>query len=215
MEEIEFLLDRCKPDILIAGYSAYSHHYDYKAMKAAADKHGAYLMADMAHISGLVAGKVAPSPFDHCDIVTTTTHKSLQCNRGALIFYRKGVRSESKNGEKIMYDLEERINNSVFPGHQGGPHMHSIAGIAVGLKLATTPEFKEYSAQVVANAKILSQSLHKMGLPTVNDDTLNHMMLINLRGRQVDGARVDFLCEKVNITINKNTIPGIIRVKIR
>lgn len=136
------MMERTMPHVLVAGYSSYTHHYDYKGLREICDKHGAYLMADMAHISGLVSAGVAPNPFDHCDIVTTTTHKSLQCPRGAMIFYRKGVRSVTKKGVKIMYDLEDKINHSVFPGHQGGPHLSNIAGIAVGLKLATTPEYK-------------------------------------------------------------------------
>lgn len=176
-------------------------------MKEIADRHGAYLLSDMAHISGLVAGEAAPNLFEHSDIVTTTTQKALQGNRGALIFYRKGVRKETKKG-KIMYDLEDKINGSVFPGHQGGPHNHSIAGICATLKLAQTSEFKEYQAQVVKNAKTLSESLNKMGYPTVEGSTKNHMALINVKAQNLDGARVDTLSETVNITLNKNVIPG-------
>lgn len=145
------------PDIILAGYSAYCHHYDYEGLKEIANQTGAYLMADMAHISGLVAGEVAPDLFQHCDIVTTTTHKSLQCARGALIFYRKGVRTETKKGP-VYYDLEQKINDSVFPGHQGGPHVNNIAAIGVGLQLATTPEFKQYQ-QAVSNDCNLKRSL--------------------------------------------------------
>lgn len=143
-EEIDFMMERTMPHVLVAGYSLYTDHYDYGEMKRVANKHGAYLMADMAHISGLVAAKVAPNLFEHCDIVTTTTHKSLQCSRGAMTFYRKGVRSTTKKGDKIYYDLENKINDSVYPAHQSGPHINNIAGIAVGLELANTPEFIDY-----------------------------------------------------------------------
>jgi glycine hydroxymethyltransferase len=147
-QEIATLVEQFKPQILIAGYSAYCHHYDYEQLAKIAHANGAYLMADMAHISGLVSGGVAPNLFDYCDIVTTTTHKSLQCNRGALIFFRKGEKRnlslKSKPKEVKFYDLEQRINDSVFPSHQGGPHMHTIAGVGVGLGLANTPAFKKY-----------------------------------------------------------------------
>lgn len=181
-------------------------------------------MADMAHISGLVSGGAAPNLFDFCDIVTTTTHKSLQCNRGAMIFYRKGEKrnlanQKAKTGE--LYDLEQKINDSVFPGHQGGPHMHSIAAIGVGLGLANTPAFKKYQhdvniyffisdSKIVANAQTLSDTLIKFGLPTVGGGTLNHIVLTDVKnGANIDGARVDYMGGFVNMTINKNVIPGI------
>ncbi|RMZ81397.1 hypothetical protein DV738_g2229, partial [Chaetothyriales sp. CBS 135597] len=133
-----------RPKIIIAGTSAYSRLIDYQRMQEIARSVGAYLLSDMAHISGLVAAGVIPSPFPHSDIVTTTTHKSLRGPRGAMIFYRKGVRSENKKGEKVLYDLEEKINASVFPGHQGGPHNHTISALAVALRQAQGKEFKEY-----------------------------------------------------------------------
>merc|ERR1712167_262886 len=117
---------------------------------------GAYLLADMAHISGLVAAGVTKSPFDYADVVTTTTHKSLRGPRGAMIFYRKGVRSTTAKGKEIMYDLDSKINFSVFPGHQGGPHNHTIAGLAVALKQAQDPLFKEYQVQVKKNCLVLA-----------------------------------------------------------
>merc|ERR1719191_2568919 len=118
-----------RPKLIIAGASAYSRHIDYPRMREICDKVGAYLLADMAHISGLVAAGVVPSPFDYADIITTTTHKSLRGPRGAMIFYRKGVRSVNKKGEEIMYNLEQPINAAVFPGHQGGPHNHTISAL--------------------------------------------------------------------------------------
>jgi len=130
-DELQNMALKFRPKMLIAGYSSYPRHYDYQKMKKIADSVGAYLLSDMAHISGLVAAGVAPSPFDFSDIVTTTTHKTLQGARGAMIFYRKGQRSTKKNGEPIMYNLEQKINESVFPGHQGGPHLNNIAATAI------------------------------------------------------------------------------------
>lgn len=137
-----------RPKLIVAGASAYARVIDYARMRKIADNHNAYLLSDMAHISGLVSAKVIPSPFDYSDIVTTTTHKSLRGPRGAMIFYRKGLRSVNKKGEEIMYDLKDKINFAVFPGLQGGPHNHTIAALATALKQANTPEFKAYQKQV-------------------------------------------------------------------
>ena len=129
-----------RPKVIVAGTSAYCRLIDYKRMREIADLCGAYLLVDMAHISGLISSGVIPSPFDHADIVTTTTHKSLRGPRGAMIFYRKGVRkTDPKTGKELLYDLEGPINFSVFPGHQGGPHNHTITALAVALKQAQTP----------------------------------------------------------------------------
>jgi len=140
-----------RPRLIIAGASAYARNYDYPRMRKIADSVNAYLLADMAHISGLVAANIVANPFDYSDIVTTTTHKTLRGPRGGMIFFRKGVRSTDKDGNKIMYDLETPINNAVFPGLQGGPHNHTIAALAVALKEAQSPEFKDYQVQVKAN----------------------------------------------------------------
>lgn len=129
-----------RPKLIIAGTSAYSRLINYERMRAIADDVGAYLLSDMAHISGLVAGDAIPSPFPYSDIVTTTTHKSLRGPRGAMIFFRKGVRKVNKKGEKEMYDLEGPINSSVFPGHQGGPHNHTITALAVALHQAQSSD---------------------------------------------------------------------------
>lgn len=137
-----------RPKLIVAGASAYTRHYDYPRMRAIADKSKAILLADMAHISGLVAAGLVPSPFEYADVVTTTTHKSLRGPRGAMIFYRKGQKGTDKKGNPIMYDLEGPINFSVFPGLQGGPHNHTIAGLACALKQAASPEFKAYQKQV-------------------------------------------------------------------
>lgn len=137
-----------RPKLIVAGASAYTRHYDYPRMREIANKHNAYLLADMAHISGLVAAGVVPSPFEYADVVTTTTHKSLRGPRGAMIFYRKGQKGTDKKGNAIMYDLEGPINFSVFPGLQGGPHNHTISGLAVALKQAVGAEYKAYQEQV-------------------------------------------------------------------
>lgn len=197
-----------RPRLIIAGASAYSRHYDYPRMRAIADRVGAYLHADMAHISGLVAAGVVPTPFDHSDVVTTTTHKALRGPRGALIFFRKGVRSTTKKGEPIMYNLEGPINSAVFPGLQGGPHNHTIAALAVALKMAQAPEFVKYQSQVLSNASTLANALDKRGYSLVSGGTDNHLMLVNLKPSGIDGARTERVLELSGIALNKNTVPG-------
>eukprot|EP00656_Telonema_subtile_P013827 TRINITY_DN1702_c0_g1_i1.p1 TRINITY_DN1702_c0_g1~~TRINITY_DN1702_c0_g1_i1.p1 ORF type:complete len:499 (-),score=143.74 TRINITY_DN1702_c0_g1_i1:131-1627(-) len=197
-----------RPKVIVAGASAYSRNIDYKRMREIADSVGAYLMADMAHISGLVAADVTASPFDYADIVTTTTHKSLRGPRGAMIFFKKGVRSTTKKGKNIMYDLEEKINFSVFPGHQGGPHNHTIAGLAVALKQSMEPEFKLYQEQVLRNCKVLASELQGHGINLVSGGTDNHLLLADLRSTGVDGARVEHVLECAHVAVNKNTVPG-------
>ena len=198
-----------RPKTIVAGTSAYCRLIDYKRMREIADLCGAYLVVDMAHISGLVSAGVIPSPFEHADIVTTTTHKSLRGPRGAMIFYRKGVRkSDPRTGKEVLYDLEGPINFSVFPGHQGGPHNHTITALAVALKQATTPEFKQYQQQVIDNAKALEVEFKRLGYKLVADGTDSHMVLLDLRPHSLDGARVEAVLEQVNIACNKNSIPG-------
>ncbi|KAM7296272.1 clusterin-associated protein 1 isoform X2 [Ixodes scapularis] len=165
-------------------------------------------MADMAHVSGLVAAQVAPNPFEYCDIVTTTTHKTLRGPRAGVIFYRKGVRSETKAGVKVMYDLEEKIKQAVFPGLQGGPHNNTIAGIAVALKQAKTPEFKAYQEQVVKNAKMLAKELQAKGYTCVSGGTDNHLVWVDLRPTGLNGSRAERVLELMSIACNKNTVPG-------
>lgn len=197
------------PKLIIAGVSCYSRNLDYARMKKIADENGAWLMADMAHISGLVAAGVVPSPFEHCDIVSTTTHKTLRGCRAGIIFYRKGVRSvDPKTGKEIMYNLEGPINQAVFPGLQGGPHNHAIAGIAVTLKQAMTPEFKAYQKQVVANCKALSAAMVDLGYEVVTGGSDNHLILVNLRKRGTDGGRAEKVLEGCSVACNKNTCPG-------
>lgn len=152
-----------RPKLIVAGASAYARLIDYKKMKEICNLNNAWLLSDMAHISGLVSAGVIPSPFDYSDIVTTTTHKSLRGPRGAMIFYRKGIRSTNKKGDQIMYDLESKINFSVFPGFQGGPHNHTIAALATCLLQALSPEYKLYQQQVLKNSKHFANELINKG----------------------------------------------------
>jgi len=203
-----------RPKLIVAGTSAYSRLIEYSRMRDIADKVGAYLMSDMAHVSGLVAAGVIPSPFKYTDVVTTTTHKSLRGPRGAMIFYRKGVRRVDKKGKEEMYDLEGPINASVFPGHQGGPHNHTITALAVALHQAQSREFKEYQRTVLLNAKALADRLGNskekggLGYNIVSGGTDNHLVLVDLKNRGVDGARVERVLELVGVASNKNTVPG-------
>ncbi|KAI9834204.1 MAG: hypothetical protein M1819_003042 [Sarea resinae] len=198
-----------RPKVLVAGTSAYCRNIDYARMRKIADLVGAYLFVDMAHISGLISAGVIPSPFPHADVVTTTTHKSLRGPRGAMIFFRKGVRKvDAKTGKETLYDLEGPINFSVFPGHQGGPHNHTITALAVALKQASTPEFKEYQQQVIKNAKAVEEEFKRLGYTLVADGTDCHMVLLDLRPKALDGARVEAVLEQANIACNKNSIPG-------
>ncbi|KAH6865092.1 serine hydroxymethyltransferase-domain-containing protein [Alternaria rosae] len=213
-EKMSELAHLYRPKVIVAGTSAYSRLIEYERMRKLADDVGAYLLSDMAHISGLVAAGVIPSPFPHSDIVTTTTHKSLRGPRGAMIFYRKGVRKVDKKGKEEMYDLEGPINASVFPGHQGGPHNHTITALAVALQQASTKEFKDYQQQVLDNAKSLAQRLGDskenggLGYNIVSGGTDNHLVLVDLKDRGVDGARVERILELVGVASNKNTVPG-------
>jgi len=197
-----------RPKVLIAGTSAYSRLLDYPRFRQIADEVGAYLLADMAHISGLVAAKVIPQPFEYADVVTTTTHKTLRGVRSGMIFYRKGIRKNTKTGKETPYDLENKINFAVFPSLQGGPHNHAIAGVAVALRQAMQPHFREYQLQVLKNSKALAEKLLELGYALVSGGTDNHLVLLDLRPKKLDGARVETVCDKVNITANKNTCPG-------
>ncbi|KAJ3124171.1 glycine hydroxymethyltransferase shm1 [Nowakowskiella sp. JEL0407] len=207
-EQLQKSVTLFRPKIIVAGASAYARNWDYAKMKKIADSCGAYLMADIAHLSGLIAAGVLPSPFEHADIVTTTTHKSLRGPRGAMIFFRKGVRRVDKKGNELMYDLENPINFSVFPGHQGGPHNHTITALAVALKAAKTPQFKEYQTQVLKNAKEMEKRFNELNYQMVSGGTDTHLLLLDLRNKSIDGARVERILELINIAANKNTVPG-------
>lgn len=197
-----------KPKIIIAGVSCYSRCLDYKRFRDIADQNGAYLFADMAHISGLVAAGIIPSPFEFADVVSTTTHKTLRGPRAGVIFFRKGVRSVKANGDKVLYDLESRINQAVFPALQGGPHNHAIAGIATAMQQAKLPEFKEYQVQVVKNAQRLCKGLSEKGYSIAAGGTDIHLVLVDLRKNGITGARAEYILEEISIACNKNTVPG-------
>ncbi|KAK5641317.1 hypothetical protein RI129_009864 [Pyrocoelia pectoralis] len=197
-----------RPKVIVAGISCYSRPLDYKRFREICDSVGAYLFADMAHISGLVAAGVTPSPFEYSDVVMTTGHKSLRGPRAAVIFFRKGVRSVNAKGEKIMYDLETKINNAVFPGLQGGPHNNAIAALATAFKQVKSPEFVQYQKQVVANAKRLATKLMEKGYNITTGGTDVHLVLVNLQGTGLSGAKAEKILEKVSIACNKNTVPG-------
>ncbi|KAK0096943.1 hypothetical protein PV326_003794 [Microctonus aethiopoides] len=197
-----------KPKVIIAGVSCYSRCLDYKRFKEIAIENNAYLFSDMAHISGLVAAGLIPSPFEYSDVVSTTTHKTLRGPRAGVIFFRKGVRSIGKNGEKIMYDIENRINQAVFPGLQGGPHNHAIAAIATAMKQAKTEEFVNYQKQVIANAVKLCKCLQQRGYKISTDGTDIHLILVDLRNVGISGAKAEKILEEISIACNKNTVPG-------
>lgn len=197
-----------RPRLIIGGASAYSRVIDYKRMREITDSVNGYLLADIAHVSGLVAAGVLPSPFDHAHVVSTTTHKTLRGPRAGMIFYRKGVESVDKDGVAKHYKLEEDIDFAVFPSLQGGPHNHQIAAIAVALKEAMTPEFVAYQKQVVRNAQMLGSTLATLKYDLVSGGTDNHLLLWDLRSRNIDGSRVEKVLEEASITVNKNSVPG-------
>ncbi len=186
----------CKPKMIIAGASAYARTIDFKKFREIADACGAVLMVDMAHIAGLVAAGVHPSPIPYADVVTTTTHKTLRGPRGGMILCNQEA------ADKYNF------NKAIFPGIQGGPLMHVIAAKAVCLKEALQPEFKEYQKNVVANAQALCDGLKKRGVKIVSDGTDNHLMLVDLTTFDLTGKEVEKLLDTVNITCNKNTIPN-------
>lgn len=208
-DQLERTAKLFKPKLIIAGISCYPRFLDYKRFREICDKNDAFLMADMAHISGLVAGQVCPSPFDYADIVTSTTHKSLRGPRSGLIFYRKGLRSTNpKTGKETFYELENQINAAVFPGLQGGPHNSAIAGVATAMKQAMTTEFRSYQQQIVANAKKLCEALSNRGYKIVTGGTDVHIVWVDLRGKEISGSLAARLLEEVSIACNKNTVPG-------
>lgn len=192
-----------KPKMIIAGGSAYPRDWEYSKYRATCDKVGAYFMVDMSHYSGLVATKEHNNPFEFADIVTTTTHKSLRGPRAGMIFFRKEV---VRGKEKV--NVEDRINQAVFPMLQGGPHEHQIAAIATQLKEVMTPEFKQYIKQVKANSRALAEGLMKRGNDLVSNGTENHLMLWNLRNRKITGSKMEKVLDLVHITANKNSIVG-------
>ena len=205
-DEMEKLAMQFRPKLIVAGASAYPREWDYARIKKICDATGAYMMADIAHISGLVATGEAASPFDYCDVVTTTTHKSLRGPRAGMIFFRKGPKSDAPDAP--MYEYEDAINFSVFPSLQGGPHNHQIAGLATQLKEVATPEFKAYAKQVKANAAALCAFLVEKGYKLATNGTENHLMLWDLRPLGLTGSKVEKVFEEIHITLNKNAVHG-------
>ena len=193
-DQIRQLALEHRPKLIICGYSAYPRVIDFEQFRAIADEVGAYLLADIAHIAGLVAAGHHPDPIPYCDVVTTTTHKTLRGPRGGLILTRD-------------VELGKKFDKAVFPGTQGGPLEHVIAAKAVAFGEALKPEFRTYSAQVIENAKRLVAQLQERGLKTVSNGTDNHLMLVDLRSIGMTGKRADQLVSGVNITANKNTVP--------
>lgn len=183
-----------KPRLIVCGYSAYPRDLDYERFRKIADINNSYLLCDMAHFSGLVAAGELKDPFKYCDLVTSTTHKTLRGPRSGLIFYKKS--------------FEKQINNSVFPGMQGGPHEHQIAALAFQLKNVNTVEFKNYIKQVKKNAKKMGECLVEKGYKITTDGTENHLVLCDLKNKKITGSKIEKICEYVNISINKNSVPG-------
>jgi len=194
MDEVAEIARRERPKLIIAGGTAYSRIWDFAAFRRIADEVGAYLMVDMAHFAGLVAGGEHPSPIPHAHVTTTTTHKSLRGPRGGMIL---------ANDE----DIAKKMNSAVFPGLQGGPLMHVIAAKAVAFQEALRPEFKTYAKNIVANARALAGSLQEAGLDIVSGGTDNHLMLVDLRPKQAKGKHAEKALDRASITCNKNGIP--------
>jgi glycine hydroxymethyltransferase len=194
MEQLEKLAVEHKPKVIVAGGSAYSRFWDFAAFRRIANAVGAYLFVDMAHFAGLVAGGAHPSPFPHAHVVTSTTHKTLRGPRGGLIL---------TNDE----DIAKKINSAIFPGLQGGPLMHVIAAKAVSFGEALQPSFRQYAADVVANAHALADTLSKAGYPIVTGGTDNHLMLVDVRPKNLNGKLAEAALGRANITCNKNGIP--------
>lgn len=193
-ENVRKIALECKPKMILAGASAYSRTIDFKKFREIADEVGAYLMVDMAHIAGLVAAGLHPSPVPYADVVTTTTHKTLRGPRGGMILCRE--------------ELAKQIDKAVFPGTQGGPLMHIIAAKAVAFGEALTDKFKEYQTQIVKNADVLAQALLKNGIELVSGGTDNHLMLLKLTNFGITGKELEHRLDEVHITANKNTIPN-------
>lgn len=211
-----------KPDIIVAGFTAYPRIVEWKKFREIADACGAILMVDMSHIAGLVAGKSYPSPFPFADVVTTTVHKTLRGPRSALIFVRKDKSQKReivlRDGSKQIreYPFADLIDKAVFPGLQGGPHLNQVAAVAVALKEASAPAFKKYAKQVIKNADVFAKELQKLGWRVVSGGTDSHLILLDtwMGGEGISGKDASDALEAVGIIVNKNTIPGEMRSAI-
>jgi glycine hydroxymethyltransferase len=195
-DQVEALAREHKPKMIVAGFSAYSRVMDWQRFRAIADRVGAWLMVDMAHVAGLVAAGCYPSPVPIADVVTSTTHKTLRGPRGGLILARANA------------DIEKKLDSAVFPGQQGGPLMHVIAAKAVCFKEAMSDDFKVYQRQVVANARAMAATFIERGIRIVSGGTDNHLMLVDLIGKNYTGKDADAALGEAHITVNKNAVPG-------
>ncbi len=195
-DALENLANIHRPKMIIAGFSAYSQILDWQKFRTIADNIGAYLLADIAHVAGLIAVDLYPSPIPYADVVTTTTHKTLRGPRGGMILARANP------------EIEKKLNSAVFPGSQGGPLMHIIAAKAVAFLEALQPEFKQYQQQTLNNAQYLANALINHGYPIISGGTKNHLMLVSLIEKNITGKDADILLGQANITVNKNTIPN-------
>jgi len=208
-DALEKTASEVKPKLIIAGASAYPRDIDYEAFRTIADKVGATLLADISHPAGLIAMGLLNNPFPHCHIVTTTTHKTLRGPRGGIILigtdYENPLGLRFRNGN--LRKMSHLINMAVFPGNQGGPLVHSIAAKAVAFKEAQTDEFRDYTIQIQKNAKSMAQSFLKRGYNLVSGGTDNHLMLIDLRNKEITGKDAEAVLERVDITVNKNMVP--------
>ena len=209
-EEIRQLALKYKPKIILAGFSAYPRELDYEKFAEIGNEVGAMLMADMSHIAGLIVSGVAKNPFDYgFHVITTTTHKTLRGPRGGLILSRGIVGNPLKKPEKTLENLPTLIDRAVFPGTQGGPHMHTIAAKAVAFGEALQPEFKDYAEQVVKNAKRLAEELQKRGFKLVTGGTSNHLILADIHSSfGIDGKEAEIAMDKIGLTLNANAIPN-------
>ena len=208
-EEIRQLALKHKPKIILAGFSAYPRELDYEKFAKIGNEVGAMLMADMSHIAGLIVSGVAKNPFDYgFHVITTTTHKTLRGPRGGLILSRGIVGNPLKKPEKTLENLPTLIDRAVFPGTQGGPHMHTIAAKAVAFGEALQPEFKDYAEQIVKNAKRLAEELQKRGFKLVTGGTSNHLILADIHSSfGIDGKEAEIAMDKIGLTLNANAIP--------
>ncbi len=193
LDQVRDLARRERPRLIVVGHSAYPRAIDFAPFRTIADEVGAHVLADMAHFAGLVAAGLHPSPVPYCEFVTTTTHKTLRGPRGGLILYRQA--------------FAKAINSAVFPGNQGGPLMHVIAAKAVALEEASTPAFRDYQRQIVANARALAEGLMRRGLRLASGGTDNHLMLVDLRGTELTGKLAEETLDCAHITVNKNAVP--------
>ena len=195
-DEVRSIALENKPKLIIAGFSAFSGIVDWERFRNIADEVGAYFLVDMAHVSGLVAADLYPSPVPYADVVTSTTHKTLRGPRSGIILAKKNE------------EIEKKLNSAVFPGSQGGPLMHVVAAKAICFKEALDPEFKNYIKDVMDNAKILAETIMSRGIDVVSNGTENHIVLVDLRSKNITGKDLEKLLGTVNITVNKNSVPN-------